>query len=70
MGAFLVKYPRDRIRSLLLIFVFVRVMYIRAALLIGVWSSLSSQVLVMALFVGLWFAAVKRFPPAVGAPSR
>jgi membrane associated rhomboid family serine protease len=37
MGAFLVTYPRDRIRSLLLIFVFVRVAYIPAALLIGVW---------------------------------
>jgi membrane associated rhomboid family serine protease len=37
MGAFLVTYPRDRIRSLLMIFVFVRVTYIPAALLIGVW---------------------------------
>jgi membrane associated rhomboid family serine protease len=37
MGAFLVTYPRDRIRSLLLIFVFVRVTYVPAALLIGVW---------------------------------
>src|SRR5262245_34334387 len=38
MGAFLVTYPRDRIRSLLVIFVFVRVTYIPAALLIGVWA--------------------------------
>jgi len=37
MGAFLVTYPRDRIRSLLVIFVFVRMAYIPAALLIGVW---------------------------------
>jgi rhomboid family protein len=37
MGAFLVTYPRDRIRALLVIFVFVRVRYIPAALLIGVW---------------------------------
>src|SRR5499426_2170397 len=37
MGAFLVTYPRDKIRSLLMIFVFVRVAYIPAALLIGVW---------------------------------
>ena len=37
MGAFLVTYPRDRIRSLLIIFVFVNVTYIPAALLIGVW---------------------------------
>jgi membrane associated rhomboid family serine protease len=37
MGAFLVTYPRDSIRSLLVIFVFLRVTYIPAALLIGVW---------------------------------
>ena len=37
MGAFIVTYPRDRIRSLLVIFVFVRMTYIPAALLIGVW---------------------------------
>jgi membrane associated rhomboid family serine protease len=37
MGAFLVTYPRDRIRSLLVILVFVRVTYIPAMLLIGVW---------------------------------
>jgi len=37
MGAFLVMYPRDEIRSLLWIFVFVRVTLIPAALLIGVW---------------------------------
>jgi len=40
MGAFLVTYPSDRIRSLLVIFVFVRVAYIPAALLIGVWALL------------------------------
>jgi membrane associated rhomboid family serine protease len=37
MGAFLVTYPRDQIRTILVIFVFVRVTYISAALLIGVW---------------------------------
>ena len=37
MGAFLVTYPRDRIRSLLVIFIFVRVTFIPAALLIIVW---------------------------------
>ena len=37
MGAFLVTYPHDRIRSLLFIFVFVRVTYVPAVLLIGVW---------------------------------
>ena len=37
MGAFLVTYPRDRIRALLVIFIFVRMTFIPAALLIGVW---------------------------------
>lgn len=37
MGAFLVIYPRDRIRALLIILIFVRVTFIPAALLIGVW---------------------------------
>jgi membrane associated rhomboid family serine protease len=37
MGAFLVTYPRDRIRSLLVIFIFVSVARIPAALLIGLW---------------------------------
>ena len=37
MGAFIVTYPRDQIRSLLIIFIFVRVTVIPAALLIGFW---------------------------------
>ena len=37
MGGFLVTYPKDEIRSLLVIFAFVRVTYISGALLIGVW---------------------------------
>ena len=37
MGAFIVTYPHDRIRSLLVIFIFVRMSYIPAVLLIGVW---------------------------------
>jgi len=37
MGAFLVTYPRDRIRSALFILIFVRVAYIPAGLLIGIW---------------------------------
>lgn len=37
MGAFLVTYPRDRIRSLLFFFIFVRVTYIPAGLLVGFW---------------------------------
>ncbi len=37
MGAFLVTYPHDRIRSLLVIFVFIRMTYVPAVLLVGVW---------------------------------
>jgi len=37
MGAFLVTYPRDRIRAVLFLFVFVRISAIPAALLIGFW---------------------------------
>ena len=37
MGAFLVTYPGDQIRVVLIIFVFVRIKLIPAALLIGVW---------------------------------
>jgi membrane associated rhomboid family serine protease len=37
MGAFLVTYPSDRIRTLLFFFVFVRIRFIPAALLIGFW---------------------------------
>ena len=37
MGAFLVTYPRDRIKSVLFIGWFARITFIPAALLIGVW---------------------------------
>jgi len=37
MGAFLVTYPRDRIRTVLFFLIFFRVTYIPAALLIGFW---------------------------------
>jgi len=37
MGAFLVIYPRDEIRSVLIILIFVRITMIPAALLIGIW---------------------------------
>ncbi len=37
MGAFIVMFPRDRIRSLLWILIIIRITYIPAALLIGVW---------------------------------
>jgi len=37
MGAFLVTYPLDRIRTILVIFVFVQIRFIPAILLIGFW---------------------------------
>jgi membrane associated rhomboid family serine protease len=37
MGAFIVTYPRDRIRSVLFIFIFVKITFIPASLLIGFW---------------------------------
>ena len=37
MGAFMVTYPRDRVRTLLWLVIFVRITYIPAALLIGFW---------------------------------
>jgi membrane associated rhomboid family serine protease len=37
MGAFLVTYPRDQIKSLLIIFIFVRITMIPAFVLIGFW---------------------------------
>jgi membrane associated rhomboid family serine protease len=37
MGGFIVTYPRDRIKTALFIFIFVRITFIPAALLIGFW---------------------------------
>jgi membrane associated rhomboid family serine protease len=37
MGAFLITYPRDQIRALLMFFWWIRITFIPAALLIGVW---------------------------------
>lgn len=37
MGAFLITYPHDQIRSILVIFIFIRTTLIPAALLIGFW---------------------------------
>jgi membrane associated rhomboid family serine protease len=37
MGAFLITYPRDRIKTVLFIFIFFRVTLIPASLLIGLW---------------------------------
>jgi membrane associated rhomboid family serine protease len=42
MGAFVVSYPRDRIRSILVILIFVRIAYVPAVLLIGVWILIQS----------------------------
>ncbi len=37
MGAFIITYPQDRIKTVLIIGIFVRVTLIPAVLLIGVW---------------------------------
>ena len=37
MGAFIVTFPRDRIRAVVFLFIFFRVTFIPAALLIGFW---------------------------------
>jgi len=37
MGAFLITYPRDRIRTVVFFLILVRITYIPAALLIGFW---------------------------------
>jgi membrane associated rhomboid family serine protease len=37
MGAFIITFPRDRIRTLLFIFIFIRITFIPAAFLIGFW---------------------------------
>jgi rhomboid family protein len=37
MGAFIVTYPRDRIRTLLFFLIFIRITYIPALFLIGFW---------------------------------
>lgn len=40
MGAFIVIYPRDRIRTLLFLFIFFPIVYIPAVLLIGFWFAI------------------------------
>jgi membrane associated rhomboid family serine protease len=37
MGAFIVTFPRDRIRTVLIILIFIRVTYVPAVLIIGFW---------------------------------
>ncbi len=46
MGAFLITYPRDQIKTVLILGIFVRVTFIPAALMIGFWalSQVFSQV--------------------------
>jgi membrane associated rhomboid family serine protease len=40
MGAFIVTYPRDRIKTALFFLLFVRITYIPAVLLIGIWFAM------------------------------
>lgn len=37
MGAFIITFPRDRIRTLLFLFIFIRITFIPAVFLIGFW---------------------------------
>jgi len=37
MGAFIITFPRDRIRTLLFFLIFIRISYIPAVFLIGFW---------------------------------
>ena len=37
MGAFIITFPRDRIRTVLFFLIFIRVTYIPAVILIGFW---------------------------------
>jgi len=37
MGAFIITFPHDRIRTILFFFIFIRVTFIPAAFLIGFW---------------------------------
>ena len=43
MGAFIVTYPRDRIRALIFFLIFFRVTYIPAVILIGFWFLIGVQ---------------------------
>src|SRR5262245_38735600 len=70
MAAFMVTYPRDQILSYLVIFIFVRVTFVPAAVLIGVWFLIqlisagsvtdmqTGGVAYLALIGGLVFGAV------------
>lgn len=40
MGAFIITYPRDRIRTFVWIIIFIRIAYIPAAVLIGIWFAI------------------------------
>ena len=70
MGAFLVTFPRDQIRTILVIFVFIRIAYVPAVILIGFWFVLqvwsagqiapqgSTEVAYLAHIGGFMFGAV------------
>jgi membrane associated rhomboid family serine protease len=74
MGAFLVTYPRDRIRTVLFIGWLMRVTFIPAALLIGLWFLMqlvdwgavadvqSGGVAYLAHIVGMIFGALTARP--------
>ena len=85
MGAFLVTYPGDRIRTILVLGWFIRITFIPAAILVGVWFLIqllsgvgsvaqvqSGGVAYMAHVGGFIFGAVtaRLFSPANGAASR
>jgi membrane associated rhomboid family serine protease len=40
MGAFIITYPRDRIRTFVWIIIFIRIAYIPAVVLIGIWFAI------------------------------
>jgi membrane associated rhomboid family serine protease len=82
MGAFLITYPRDQIRALLFLGWFVRITFVPAALLIGVWfviqlfsevgavaSVQSGGVAYMAHLGGFIFGAITARPFERSQPS-
>jgi membrane associated rhomboid family serine protease len=66
LGAYLVLYPRQRVRSLLILFVFIRVVTLPAALVLGVWFVLqlfngAAAVVSMSGGGTAWFAHIGGF---------
>ena len=64
MGAFLVTYPRDKIRTVLFFGWFVRVTFIPAALLIGFWFL--TQLLSLGVVVDVESGGVAYVAPIAG----